>query len=98
VIYAFNGFQPLVLGVPFIETLTFSPVSLSFTEFFVSVILLDYLITAIVGFIEGRPVLSIYGVGFFVLRMVDAITLLAALPIALFWRSRGRWISPVRRA
>jgi cellulose synthase/poly-beta-1,6-N-acetylglucosamine synthase-like glycosyltransferase len=57
----------------------------------------DYLLTILTAIAMRRPVLLLYGLGFLVLRFVDATAVLGTIPQA--WRSRsdGRWTSPTRR-
>lgn len=97
ILYVFNGFAPLTFNVVNVLNFSMTTVSVSFTQFFFGVFAIDYLITAVVALIEKKPVLSLYGLGFFLLRLVDVVIFLWTLPVALFKRSEGRWISPARR-
>ncbi len=96
--YAVNGFQPL--GLQFIDFRSWKlyPVTIPFGQFFATVFLVDYLVTAIVAFIEKKPILSIYGLGFIFIRIIDVFTFVWALPVAIFKRSQGQWVSPRRRS
>ena len=47
--------------------------------------------------LDRRPGLLLIGLAFPVLRLVDAAIGLAAIPIAWFSASTGRWKSPARR-
>lgn len=57
----------------------------------------DYLLTCVTALVLRRPTLLFYGVGFLVLRFIDATAVLATLPQAWLTRSTGRWTSPTRR-
>jgi len=58
----------------------------------------DYLLTIIVALFQKRWEYLIVGLTFPLLRFVDAVALLLAIPRAFLVRSDGRWISPSRRA
>ncbi|HMA46859.1 MAG TPA: hypothetical protein VKP11_06635, partial [Frankiaceae bacterium] len=58
----------------------------------------DYLLTCLTAVGMRRPALLLYGVGFLLLRLVDATATLWTLPQAWLARSTGRWTSPARRA
>jgi poly-beta-1,6-N-acetyl-D-glucosamine synthase len=57
----------------------------------------DYLLTCVVTLIERRPRLLLLGLCFPLLRIVDAMIALYAVPVAWLSRSSGRWKSPARR-
>lgn len=57
----------------------------------------DYGITMLTAWIEGKPALFLYGLGFFLLRYIDTFIFLWTLPLALLTRgSSGTWRSPRR--
>lgn len=62
------------------------------------VLLPDYLLTVLAALVLRRPRYLLLGLGFPVMRIVDATLCLRMLPRA--WRrpSSGRWVSPTRRA
>lgn len=62
----------------------------------IGVFLADYAITALVAAIERRPLLLCYGLGFALLRWIDAFLFLYTLPMAFAEKSDGRWESPRR--
>jgi len=62
-----------------------------------AVVLPDYALTVLVAAVRRRPLYLVLGLGFLVLRVVDAATALYTLPLAWARRSSGRWVSPVRR-
>ena len=66
----------------------------------ITVLLLDYVVTMIVAAIERKPMLLIYGPGFFFLRYIETWVFLYALGIGLFTtpRAEGKWKSPKRVA
>ncbi|MBP9686795.1 MAG: glycosyltransferase family 2 protein [Candidatus Doudnabacteria bacterium] len=57
----------------------------------------DYLLSVLVGIVFRRPQYLWYGLGFIILKYVDAWTFVSTLPRAFLERSSGVWISPVRR-
>lgn len=71
-------------------------VDLTLVDVGVGVFLVDYGLTAVAAAICRKPMLTIYGLGFFFLRWIDALLYLVTLPLALFSRSDGRWVSPTR--
>ena len=71
---------------------------LRFIDFLVGIFLIDYIITIIVAWIEKKPILLWYGLGFILLRYLDAFMLLYTLPLAFWVKSDGRWVSPKRQA
>jgi biofilm PGA synthesis N-glycosyltransferase PgaC len=84
----------LTLGVPFFGiTVTLAGVVLT-------VLVLDYITTMIVAAIERKPMLLIYGPGFFFLRYVETWVFLYALVMGLFRKpsAEGKWKSPKRMA
>jgi hypothetical protein len=62
------------------------------------VLLPDYALTCAVAAVERQPRYLLYGLGFVVLRVLDAGIALSSLPRAWLAHSTGRWISPARRA
>ncbi|MCU7843915.1 MAG: glycosyltransferase family 2 protein [Candidatus Thiodiazotropha sp. (ex Monitilora ramsayi)] len=71
-------------------------VDLKVIDLFLGVILVDYLITVVIALIEDKPMLLVYGLGFVVLRWIDAFVFLFTLPLTYFVKSDGRWSSPSR--
>lgn len=84
----------LVIMVPFY--LTLETVQLTIIGAFVALFLLDYLMTVFVAVYEQKPILFIYGLGFFLLRYVDTFIFLYTLPLAFITKSDGKWKSPKR--
>jgi biofilm PGA synthesis N-glycosyltransferase PgaC len=70
--------------------------SLTVTDVALGVFLTDYLITALAAAIEKKPILMLYGLGFALLRWIDAFLFLYTLPLAFAEKSDGRWESPKR--
>jgi len=58
----------------------------------------DYLITVMVALSEKKPLMLIYGLGFIILRYLDAILMVVTLPMAFILKSEGSWKSPTRLA
>lgn len=61
------------------------------------IFLADYLLTIVVAAATRRPHHLIYGLGFPLLRIVDAFLIILAFPQALITKSRGSWIPAKRR-
>lgn len=60
---------------------------------------LDYFVTVLVAWIEAKPLISVYGLGFIILRYVDVFIFLMTLPEALLSKGySGTWHSPQRRS
>lgn len=59
--------------------------------------LIDYLLTYIVALVVDKPIMLLYGIGFFFMRYVDAFLFLYTLPLAWISRTSGAWISPKRK-
>lgn len=88
-----NSFEPLSL-----HWMWFGGAQLSWLEFVLGLFVTDYLITALVSAIERKPVLLLYGLGFSLLRYVDAAIFLITFPMALIPSKKGgQWVSPQRR-
>ncbi len=60
-------------------------------------LILDYALTMAAALALRRPSLLLYGVVFLVLRFVDAVAALRAIPRAWRTTSNGQWTSPARR-
>lgn len=71
--------------------------ALTVNDLIVGIILIDYGLTIIAAIIARKPVLLLYGLGFFAIRFIDAFLLLYTFALSYFVRSDGRWISPTRR-
>ena len=61
------------------------------------VFLPDYLLTVVVVIVVHRPKYLLLGIAFPVMRVVDSLICLRALPRAVFGKSSGKWKSPARR-
>jgi poly-beta-1,6-N-acetyl-D-glucosamine synthase len=86
--------EALGLGAGFDGILGFS-LLLAGSVLFLAV--MDYVLTCVTALALRRPSLLLYGLGFLVLRLVDAILILRAVPQAWRATSDGRWTSPTRR-
>jgi biofilm PGA synthesis N-glycosyltransferase PgaC len=64
----------------------------------VGVLLPDYLLTILVVIVTGRVHYLVLGIGFPLVRIVDAFICLRTIPQAFFGRSSGTWKSPERRS
>lgn len=94
VVLVVNGFQPIptweLHGV-FIRRGLFS-----LGDILLGVLLIDYLTTVVVTMIERKPLLLLYGLGFFLFRFIDAFLFIVTIPLSFVARSDGRWVSPKR--
>lgn len=71
-------------------------IQIGFLDVIFGVFVVDYFITAIVALIEKKPILLLYGIGFIILRLMDAYMFIVTLPMAFFVKSEGKWVSPKR--
>lgn len=86
-----RGFEPFIIG-PILG----SSWSFSFFDIIISVFFVDYILTTLVAWYEKKPMLLLYGIGFPIIRYIDAWLFLYTIPLGLFVRSNGRWVSPKR--
>ena len=77
-----------------LPTLGFINVSLS--DVVIGIFLVDYMLTVVIAMLDRKPMLLLYGLGFVLLRWIDAFIFLYTLPLAYFIESDGRWSSPSR--
>ncbi len=90
--FALTGAQNLQLYSWLID----GGLALSLSAFLLVFFAADYLLTLIVAVYENKPMMLFYGIGFIILRYLDSLLFLSALPVAIFKRSAGRWTSPAR--
>ncbi len=88
-LFILNSFQPI--------NLYFISSHLTTLDLLVGVFAMDYLTTIIAAIVEKRPIILLYGLGFFWLRYIDSIIYIYTLPMAFFFKSKGTWISPKRK-
>jgi len=91
--FMFTGFEPFVIRGPDIL-----PYVLTFrlSDLYLGIFLADYLLTVAVVLTDRKPMLLIYGLFFFPLRIIDSFLYLYTLPLAFFVTSTGSWKSPAR--
>ncbi|MBI4089773.1 MAG: glycosyltransferase family 2 protein [Candidatus Kerfeldbacteria bacterium] len=93
-VMAANGWHsvtiPQFLGV-------FRQGTVSLPDLLLGVFLADYLMTIIITLIERKPALLFYGLGFFVLRFLDALMFITMIPASVITKSDGRWVHPKRK-
>jgi cellulose synthase/poly-beta-1,6-N-acetylglucosamine synthase-like glycosyltransferase len=90
---------PATVGLPvfgWLHTVIASHVNVTALVF--GILLPDLVMTVVVTVLERRPRLLLCAPFFVFLRILDAVTTLATLPLAWLARSDGRWRSPARRA
>lgn len=71
-------------------------VDLTLIDVAIGVFIADYVLTVVIAALERKPILLVYGLGFHVLRWIDAFLFLYTLPLAFVEESDGRWKSPTR--
>lgn len=75
--------------------ISWAPVTL--TSLLIGVFVLDYVVTILVAIGMRKPLMLVYGFGFFILRFIDTFVFLWTLPMALFAKTAtGMWVSPTR--
>ncbi len=61
-------------------------------------LIMDYFVTVLATVITRKPILLVYGLGFYFLRYIDTIIFLYTLPLALLSKTAtGIWQSPKRK-
>lgn len=70
--------------------------ALTLNDLVIGLVLFDYGLTVIAAIIARKPLLLIYGIGFFAIRFIDAFLLIYSFVLSYFVRSDGRWTSPAR--
>ncbi len=90
---------PATAGLPVFGWLhTVVAAHVTVTALVFGILVPDLVMTVVVTLLERRPQLLLCAPFFVFLRVLDAVTALATLPMAWFARSDGRWRSPARRA
>jgi poly-beta-1,6-N-acetyl-D-glucosamine synthase len=84
--------------IPFADVHTVVAAHMKLSAVLFGVALPDYAMTVLVAALERRPRLLLVGFFFPLLRIVDAVIALAAIPAGWIVRSSGIWESPARRA
>jgi cellulose synthase/poly-beta-1,6-N-acetylglucosamine synthase-like glycosyltransferase len=92
--FILSGFQPI--PIPIFGSLAFAS-QLTFFDLIIGIFIVDYLMTIVVAFLEKKPSLLFYGIGFILLRYVDALVFLYSIPLSFITKSTGTWASPTRR-
>lgn len=81
-----------------ITSLSIDWVPITWMGIFIGFFAIDYLLTILASAIERKPLMLVYGLGFFFLRYIDTFVFLWTLPIALLARTNsGIWKSPERK-
>jgi biofilm PGA synthesis N-glycosyltransferase PgaC len=89
--FTFGPAEPVTLWLP-----QMGEVEVTAMDLWIGVFLLDYFITFLVSTVEKKRILLLYGLGFPLLRWIDAFLFLYTLPLAFAEKSDGRWVSPRR--
>ena len=99
ILFFLNSFQPLTIPVlNAFSIANFAVIShVDILDVILGVFVIDYLMTAIASFFEERPSLLVYGLGFFLLRYIDAFSFVYTLFLTFFVKSTGLWQSPKRQ-
>ncbi len=105
VAYSFS-FVLVVGGYNFALFMAFFPQQISYylpdvflfnVEILIGFIVLDYIFTVFAAAMIRKPWLLVFGWLFFIMRFLDSMVLLAAIPKGFLTLSSGRWVSPGRR-
>jgi len=91
--FTLNSFAPISI----FSLNPFGLIELTLRDVLIGVFLVDYLTTIIVAYIEKKPVLLLYGLGFCLFRVIDSFNFLYTLPLAFVIKSKGKWESPQRK-
>lgn len=70
---------------------------LDLTAILITIFLLDYISTVIIGLINKKPQFIFYGLFFFFMHYVTSLILISSFIPGFFGKSDGRWTSPKRR-
>ncbi|PJE65719.1 hypothetical protein COU91_00150 [Candidatus Saccharibacteria bacterium CG10_big_fil_rev_8_21_14_0_10_47_8] len=70
---------------------------LDLTMILITIFLLDYISTVIIGLINKKPQFIFYGLFFFFMHYVTSLILISSFIPGFFGKSDGRWTSPKRR-
>ncbi len=93
VAFYFNSWQPL--------DMPFTSADLYLQELIVGVFFMDFFTTMLVAVFEKKWSMKIamlfYGMGFYILRYIDAFIYIYTIPLAFFTESAGTWASPRRK-
>lgn len=87
---------PVVVLVLAIQPASLLNSYIDLVDILIVLIVADYLLTVVVAIFVKRWQHLIYGLGFPLLRIVDALLILISLPQALFTSSKGSW-TPAKR-
>lgn len=87
-LFILNGFEPL--SIPYLY------INLSITDFLYGIFMMDYIMTIVCAYFEKKPMLLIYGFGFFFIRYIDALIYIGSPMVAWFKTYSGTWKSPKR--
>lgn len=69
---------------------------ISLFDIFLSVFVIDYILTIIIGLVNKKPQYLFYGIFFIFMHYITSLILVSAIVPGLFGKSSGRWISPKR--
>ena len=64
---------------------------------FLTVFLIDYIITVVIGLINKKPQLIFYGLFFFPMHYITSLILISSIIPGFFGSSSGQWVPPTRR-
>jgi biofilm PGA synthesis N-glycosyltransferase PgaC len=90
--------QSTLHWLPFDEVHTVVAAHMKLSAVLFGVAVPDYAMTCLVAILDRRPRLLLFGLFFPLLRIVDAVIGLSAIPAGWLVRSNGTWKSPARRA
>lgn len=88
--------QPYIDLWPLPTTTALKNFFITYLEILAGVFIMDYILTIVIAIKDKRPLLILYGIGFFIFRYIDALSLVTTVPKAFFIHSKGIWVSPKR--
>ena len=71
--------------------------NLSLEFIVISIFLIDYLVTVIIGLTHRKPQFIFYGLFFFFMHYVTSLIMISAFIPGFFGNADGKWVSPTRR-
>lgn len=103
----FNLLVPVVLTVwvivasipqyiPTAWIMTLTVLSVFYAKVWLSILTIDYVLTIYIAAVKKRPLLLLYGLGFFIFSFINSWVLVASVWPGLTGRSSGRW-TPAKR-
>ena len=96
---AFGYYHLQPIGLEYIN-FSLSPIigGISLFDIFISVFVIDYILTIIIGLVNKKPQYLFYGIFFIFMHYITSLILVSSIVPGFFGKSSGRWTSPKRSA